>query len=60
MLGLCASSQSLLHTIGPTVGGFLYVNYGVSSIGSVQCVVNVAVFFYLLHQHFNKTPEHQD
>lgn len=60
MLGLCSSVQSLLRTVGPTVGGFLYVNYGVSSIGTVQFVVNVVVFLYLLKQHLNKTPEHQD
>ncbi|XP_075892172.1 solute carrier family 22 member 18 [Nelusetta ayraudi] len=60
MLGLCSSVQSLLRTVGPTVGGFLYVNYGVSSIGTVQFVVNVVVFLYLLRRHLNKTPEHQD
>ncbi|XP_029353710.1 solute carrier family 22 member 18 [Echeneis naucrates] len=48
MLGLCSSVQSLLRTVGPTVGGFLYVNYGVSSIGQIQFVVNIAVFVYML------------
>uniref|UniRef100_A0A672Y344 Organic cation transporter-like protein 2 n=1 Tax=Sphaeramia orbicularis TaxID=375764 RepID=A0A672Y344_9TELE len=48
MLGLCASVQSLLRTVGPTVGGFLYVNFGVSSIGFIQFVVNAAVFMFLL------------
>lgn len=60
MLGLCASVQSLLRTIGPTLGGFLYVNYGVSSIGTVQFVVNVAVFLYLLRRHLNKKPENKE
>ncbi|XP_068427729.1 solute carrier family 22 member 18 isoform X3 [Clinocottus analis] len=59
MMGLCASVQSLLRTVGPTVGGFLYVNYGISSIGLIQFVVNVAVFGYLLQRHLGKTAEHQ-
>ncbi|XP_008335192.1 solute carrier family 22 member 18 [Cynoglossus semilaevis] len=50
MLGLCSSVQSLLRTVGPTIGGFLYVNYGYSSIGMTQFVVNIVVFFYLLHR----------
>lgn len=57
MLGLCSSVQSLLRTVGPTVGGFLYVNFGISSIGTVQFAVNVAVFAYLLQRHLNKTDE---
>uniref|UniRef100_A0A3Q3QDM7 Organic cation transporter-like protein 2 n=1 Tax=Monopterus albus TaxID=43700 RepID=A0A3Q3QDM7_MONAL len=43
MLGLCASVQSLLRTVGPTAGGFLYVNYGISSFGLIQCSVNITV-----------------
>nr|XP_046251456.1 solute carrier family 22 member 18 isoform X2 [Scatophagus argus]XP_046251465.1 solute carrier family 22 member 18 isoform X2 [Scatophagus argus] len=57
MMGLCASVQSLLRTVGPTVGGFLYVNYGISSIGTIQFVVNIAVFVYLLHFGTMKTAE---
>ncbi|XP_036952644.1 solute carrier family 22 member 18 [Acanthopagrus latus] len=57
MLGLCASVQSLLRTVGPTAGGFLYVNYGISSIGTIQCVVNMAVFVYLLQRGREKTTE---
>ncbi|XP_071755926.1 solute carrier family 22 member 18 [Centroberyx gerrardi] len=54
MLGLCASVQSLLRTVGPTIGGFLYENYGVSSFGLIQFVVNIAVFVFLLRRGFNK------
>uniref|UniRef100_A0A672Y288 Organic cation transporter-like protein 2 n=1 Tax=Sphaeramia orbicularis TaxID=375764 RepID=A0A672Y288_9TELE len=57
MLGLCASVQSLLRTVGPTVGGFLYVNFGVSSIGFIQFVVNAAVFMFLLLRPHKKTSE---
>ncbi|KAM3625125.1 uncharacterized protein V6R79_007153 [Siganus canaliculatus] len=57
MLGLCASVQSLLRTVGPTIGGFLYVNYGVSSIGMIECVVNIIVFAYLLQSRSYKTSE---
>ncbi|XP_030581537.1 solute carrier family 22 member 18 isoform X2 [Archocentrus centrarchus] len=57
MLGLCASVQSLLRTVGPTIGGFLYVNYGISSIGLIQCFVNIGMFVYLLQRRQNKTDE---
>lgn len=57
MLGLCASVQSLLRTVGPTIGGFLYVNYGISSIGLTQCFVNIVMFVYLLQRRLNKTAE---
>ncbi|XP_041845134.1 solute carrier family 22 member 18 [Melanotaenia boesemani] len=50
MLGLCASVQSLVRTIGPTIGGYLYVKYGVSSIGFTQFVVNTTVFVYLMYR----------
>ncbi|XP_067295108.1 solute carrier family 22 member 18 [Pseudorasbora parva] len=48
MLGLCASVQSLLRTVGPTIGGYLYETYGVPSFGYIQCVINAAVFSLLL------------
>lgn len=57
MLGLCSSVQSLLRTVGPTLGGFLYVNYGLPSIGLIQFLVNVAVFVYLLRRRFRPTAE---
>ncbi|XP_077375287.1 solute carrier family 22 member 18 [Festucalex cinctus] len=60
MLGLCASVQSLLRTVGPTIGGFLYVNYGIFSIGFLQFVVNSAVFVYLLQRRLNKKAEYKE
>ncbi|XP_044076366.1 solute carrier family 22 member 18 [Siniperca chuatsi] len=60
MLGLCASVQSLLRTVGPTAGGFLYVNYGMSSIGLIQFVVNIAVFVLLLQRRLKKTAEQKE
>ncbi|XP_074522691.1 solute carrier family 22 member 18 [Halichoeres trimaculatus] len=60
MMGLCASVQSLLRTIAPTVGGFLYVNYGISSIGSIEFIVNTCVFGYMLRRHLRRSTEHQD
>lgn len=60
MLGLCSSVQSLLRTVGPTVGGFLYVNFGLPSIGTVQFVMNVAVFTYLLRRHLKNTDEQKE
>ncbi|XP_044211896.1 solute carrier family 22 member 18 isoform X2 [Thunnus albacares] len=60
MLGLSASVQSLLRTVGPTIGGFLYVNYGISSIGLIQFVVNIAVFVFMLHRGLKKKVEQKD
>ncbi|KAL2088530.1 hypothetical protein ACEWY4_015429 [Coilia grayii] len=47
MMGLCASVQSFMRTIGPTIGGVLYENYGVPSFGYIQCIINIAVFIFL-------------
>uniref|UniRef100_A0A668AN47 Organic cation transporter-like protein 2 n=1 Tax=Myripristis murdjan TaxID=586833 RepID=A0A668AN47_9TELE len=60
MLGLCASVQSLLRTIGPTIGGFLYENYGVPSFGLIQFVVNILVFIYLLQRGFKKEGDRKE
>ncbi|KAM9409723.1 solute carrier family 22 member 18 [Pholidichthys leucotaenia] len=60
MLGLCASVQSLVRTLGPTMGGFLYMNYGVSSIGLIQFGVNAAVFVYLLQWGLHHLAEHRE
>ncbi|XP_041074979.1 solute carrier family 22 member 18 [Polyodon spathula] len=59
MLGLCSSVQALLRTVGPTIGGFLYQNYGVLSFGYIQCSVNLLLFLYLLKSNFRKTEEYQ-
>ncbi|XP_077443377.1 solute carrier family 22 member 18 isoform X1 [Stigmatopora argus] len=60
MLGLCASVQSLLRTVGPTIGGVLYVNYGLFSIGFLQFIGNSAVFLYLLQCQLNRKAEFKD
>ncbi|XP_070298190.1 solute carrier family 22 member 18 [Salvelinus sp. IW2-2015] len=60
MLGLCASVQSLLRTIGPTIGGFLYHNYGVASFGFIQFVVNMVVFVFMLRNMVNSKDEHRE
>ncbi|XP_076863382.1 solute carrier family 22 member 18 isoform X2 [Brachyhypopomus gauderio] len=56
MLGLCASVQSLMRTIGPTIGGFLYETYGVPSFGYTQFSVNIVVFTLLLISHTKRSP----
>ncbi|NXP70037.1 S22AI protein, partial [Ramphastos sulfuratus] len=48
MLGICASVQPLTRTVGPTIGGVLYKEFGVSSFGYLQLIVNVGLFVYLL------------
>uniref|UniRef100_A0A8C5CX95 Solute carrier family 22 member 18 n=1 Tax=Gadus morhua TaxID=8049 RepID=A0A8C5CX95_GADMO len=54
LMGLCASSQSLLRTIAPTIGGFLYENYGVPYFGMIQCAVNSVLFVYLFKYGLKK------
>ncbi|XP_041647783.1 solute carrier family 22 member 18 [Cheilinus undulatus] len=60
MMGLCASVQSLLRTVGPTIGGFLYVNYGISSIGLIEFFVNSSVFVFMMQRHLSRTAEHRE
>ncbi|NXM29621.1 S22AI protein, partial [Oxyruncus cristatus] len=48
MLGICASVQPFTRTVGPTIGGVLYKQFGVSSFGYLQLVVNIGLFVYLL------------
>lgn len=48
MLGICASVQPLTRTVGPTIGGVLYKQFGVSSFGYLQLMVNLGLFAYLL------------
>ncbi|NXF99266.1 S22AI protein, partial [Sakesphorus luctuosus] len=48
MLGICASVQPLTRMVGPTIGGVLYKQFGVSSFGYLQLVVNIGLFVYLL------------
>ncbi|NXG46589.1 S22AI protein, partial [Psilopogon haemacephalus] len=48
MLGICASVQPLTRTVGPTIGGVLYKEFGVSSFGYLQLIVNAGLFVYLL------------
>ncbi|PNJ16364.1 SLC22A18 isoform 7 [Pongo abelii] len=47
MLGLCASVQPLLRTLGPTVGGLLYRSFGVPVFGHVQVAINTLVLLVL-------------
>uniref|UniRef100_A0A3B3TPV0 Organic cation transporter-like protein 2 n=1 Tax=Poecilia latipinna TaxID=48699 RepID=A0A3B3TPV0_9TELE len=60
MLGLCASVQSLVRTIGPTIGGFLYMNYGLASIGLIEFFVNIVVFVYLLYRQLSNTERQKE
>ncbi|XP_061466153.1 solute carrier family 22 member 18 isoform X1 [Rhineura floridana] len=52
MLGISSSVSPLTRTIGPTIGGFLYRRFGVSSFGYLQLMVNIPLFFYLLRKRF--------
>uniref|UniRef100_A0A8C2TER8 Solute carrier family 22 member 18-like n=1 Tax=Coturnix japonica TaxID=93934 RepID=A0A8C2TER8_COTJA len=44
MLGICASVQPLTRTVGPTLGVILYRQFGVSSFGYLQLIVNAGLF----------------
>ncbi|EPQ20052.1 Solute carrier family 22 member 18 [Myotis brandtii] len=57
MLGLCASVQPLIRTLGPTLGGLLYRSFGVPVFGHVQFAVNLLVFLALWRQ---PTPQKTD
>ncbi|XP_060694791.1 solute carrier family 22 member 18 isoform X3 [Hemiscyllium ocellatum] len=48
MLGLNMCVHSLIRSVSPTIGGFLFELYGFSSFGYMQFLVNLLVFFYLL------------
>ncbi|NXG79721.1 S22AI protein, partial [Baryphthengus martii] len=48
MLGICASVHPLTRTVGPTIGGVLYKQFGVSSFGYLQLIVNIGLFVYLV------------
>ncbi|NWR51242.1 S22AI protein, partial [Regulus satrapa] len=47
MLGICASVQPLTRTVGPTIGGVLYKQFGVSSFGYLQLMINLGLLVYL-------------
>ncbi|KAJ3593210.1 hypothetical protein NHX12_005546 [Muraenolepis orangiensis] len=61
MMGLCSSVQSLLLTVAPTIGGFLYEKHGVPSLGLIQCGVNCVVLVYLLQYGLKRhQPKHRE
>uniref|UniRef100_UPI00398E75E2 solute carrier family 22 member 18 n=1 Tax=Pristiophorus japonicus TaxID=55135 RepID=UPI00398E75E2 len=47
MLGLNMCVHSLIRSVAPTIGGFLFKSYGFPSFGYLQFVVNLLVFLYL-------------
>ncbi|XP_032815847.1 solute carrier family 67 member A1 isoform X2 [Petromyzon marinus] len=47
MLGLSMSIHSLVRTVSPTIGGFLYASFGFPVFGWLQFVVNLALFVSL-------------
>ncbi|XP_062973240.1 solute carrier family 22 member 18 [Elgaria multicarinata webbii] len=57
MLGISASITPLTRTLGPTIGGFLYRRFGVSSFGYLQLVVNIPLFLYLLKKRIPQKEE---
>ncbi|XP_073434644.1 solute carrier family 22 member 18 isoform X1 [Dendrobates tinctorius] len=49
MLGICASIQPLIRTIGPTIGGYLYKHYGVPSFGLFNIIISLCLLMYLVN-----------
>ncbi|KAM4018157.1 solute carrier family 22 member 18 [Anomaloglossus baeobatrachus] len=50
MLGICASIQPLIRTIGPTIGGYLYKHYGVPSFGLFNIIISLCLLMYLVNR----------
>ncbi|GCB60573.1 hypothetical protein scyTo_0011157, partial [Scyliorhinus torazame] len=48
MLGLNMCVHSLIRSVSPTIGGFLFESYGFSSFGYMQFLINLLVFLYIL------------
>nr|XP_020644390.1 solute carrier family 22 member 18 [Pogona vitticeps] len=57
MLGISSSVAPLTRTIGPTIGGFLYRRFGISSFGYLQLMVNALLLLYLLKK---KIPQKEE
>lgn len=53
MLGMNMSVHSLIRSVSPTIGGFLYQLYGYQSFGYLQFVINLLVFFYVFRKIYN-------
>ncbi|XP_067902184.1 solute carrier family 22 member 18 isoform X2 [Heterodontus francisci] len=53
MLGLNMCVHSLIRSVAPTIGGFLYKSYGFSSFGYLQFLINLLVFLYLFVSNAN-------
>ncbi|XP_059831552.1 solute carrier family 22 member 18 isoform X3 [Hypanus sabinus] len=53
MLGLNMSVHSLIRSMAPTIGGFLYQLYGYPSFGYLQFAVNLLVFLYVFKRISN-------
>ncbi|XP_073514272.1 solute carrier family 22 member 18 [Phyllobates terribilis] len=55
MLGICASIQPLIRTIGPTIGGYLYKHYGVPSFGLFNIIISLCLLMYLVNSQPRRT-----
>ncbi|XP_062918190.1 solute carrier family 22 member 18 [Mobula hypostoma] len=53
MLGLNMSVHSLIRSIAPTIGGFLFQLYGYPSFGYLQFTVSLLVFLYIFKRSSN-------
>ncbi|XP_048401087.1 solute carrier family 22 member 18 isoform X2 [Stegostoma tigrinum] len=53
MLGLNMCVHSLIRSVSPAIGGFLFESYGFSSFGYMQFLVNLFVFFCILIHRAN-------
>ncbi|XP_041053305.1 solute carrier family 22 member 18 isoform X2 [Carcharodon carcharias] len=53
MLGLNMCVHSLIRSVSPTIGGFLFESYGFSSFGYMQFLINLLVSLYVLGHSAN-------
>ena len=48
MLGMSMAIHSLIRSISPAVGGFLFQSYGFSAFGALGFVMNGLLYLYLI------------
>ncbi|KAI8502237.1 hypothetical protein Bbelb_198250 [Branchiostoma belcheri] len=59
VMGLSGAMQHLVHTVAPSIGGWLLENYGFPSIGILAAALNTALVMYLFLGNISKSFSYQ-
>ncbi|XP_066268865.1 solute carrier family 22 member 18-like isoform X1 [Branchiostoma lanceolatum] len=59
VMGLSGAMQHLVHTVAPSIGGWLLENYGFPSIGILAAALNTALVLYLFLGNVSKSFTYQ-